>query len=133
MIPMSDLRPFSHQDVLNAAGVSYRQADYWARLGVFGDSPVWTPRPGTSRPWSMEMVEALYALGRLSELGVAVRVFASIFRVVMARPVDPDGEALIVERDGAVRRPHSQIEFRIEAGWVVALRPLAELHIEAAA
>lgn len=128
MISMTAIPQYaSHHDICQAAGISYRQADYWARLGVFGDSRAWVPGEGSRRPWSLEMVEALHALARLSELGARVDVFGSVFRVVTARPVDAAGEALIVTRDGAIRRPHWQIDFKIEAAWVVTLRPLAEL------
>lgn len=124
-----ELRPaVSHAEVLRVAGVSYRQGDYWARLGVFGPERHWTPNPGSRRPWTVEMIEAMYALGRLSELGAKTDVMRAAFDAVIASPVHPDGEALIVTREGiATRCPHWCIDVRIEAAWVVALRPLAEL------
>lgn len=63
---------YSSRDVVRIAGISYRQLDYWARIGLVPEplpriqtgAPAWTRQPRTSRRWT---TEDLFSVATLAE------------------------------------------------------------------
>jgi hypothetical protein len=71
MTVTAPVRPdtLSTAEALTASNVTYRQADYWCRVGVFSTIPRFKPNPGsgTARRWSVGHVQALTVCGRIAE------------------------------------------------------------------
>ncbi len=66
-----DTRPteYSTQELIERAGISYRQADYWCRSGIISPSIRNCDGSGTQRVWSAVDVKIASLLGQLSAAG----------------------------------------------------------------
>lgn len=62
---VADLDAVTTADAAEAAGVSYRQADYWLRTGVM-KVLVAAEGSGSRRAWTQDDIDVLRVLGRLS-------------------------------------------------------------------
>lgn len=62
-------RRYTTAETQRLAAVSYRQMDYWCRVGVFAGIPGFRPRPGSgvSRVWTRDHVHALTVCGRIAD------------------------------------------------------------------
>lgn len=70
---------YSSTQACKRAGVSYRQLDYWSRIGAAVPS-VGAMGSGTQRRWSAADITVLRCLGRLSLLGCEADCFVSAGR-----------------------------------------------------
>jgi hypothetical protein len=79
-------------DVCRIAGVTYRQLDYWARLGHFGDALI-GQGSGGRRSWRPEHVALSCGLGMLASLNATNDVLALfVERADLAVPQLPGGD-----------------------------------------
>lgn len=81
---------------------SYRQLDYWCRLGYLGEH-VTGNRPGWRREFTVTDLEVLYAVASIRRLSQRIDVVAAT-DVVRVRPVAVDGEVLVIDGDGRSQR-----------------------------
>lgn len=92
------------REICALVDATQRQLDYWARNGLFGDEPEWNAGSGSKRPWHLPVVvEVAWACARLADLGIDVAPLRQVADVIRARPVDPNGELLVVLADGPLR------------------------------
>lgn len=59
---------FTSRDTCQVAGVTYRQLDYWVRMGLV-HPPVPASGSGSQRLFDVREVQVVWALGQLSQLG----------------------------------------------------------------
>jgi MerR-like DNA binding protein len=76
-----------------AAGITYRQLDYWARMGYLRPSQ---PAPGSGnwRRWSADERRVAVTMARLVSAGVAVPVAARVARAAV-NEAEVDGLAIV--------------------------------------
>jgi len=86
-------------EAVDAAGISYRQLDYWANTGLVEPS-IPGHGSGTARRFSPEDVEALRVAGDLTRYGVTTRALRRWDRRTRVRVLD----AISVALDGEVDR-----------------------------
>lgn len=88
---------FSTPDAARMAGVSFRQLDYWSRVGVIVPE---TPAAGSgsARQFTGTQVRNIAMIGRLRELGVSLEAIEDVMKVV-----DRADGALIVIGSASVR------------------------------
>lgn len=95
---------FSTREACDLAGISYRQADYWARIGLIEpEAPA--NGSGSRRRWNRHQVLMLAALAQ-----VGSHVLPGRLGQLVAVLTDCDTDAwrtrvLLVDRDGAVWLP----------------------------
>lgn len=94
---------------LNDLGIdcTYRQLDYWCAQGLLGPERSRRQGPGwRRRGYDSTDLEVIYALCAVRNLSKQVDL-SRVAEIVVARPVNPDGEVLVVEPDGnALRFDH---------------------------
>jgi hypothetical protein len=101
----------SSLQVTRICGCSYRQLDYWARLGaVVAELPA--HGSGSHRRFTIEQAAQVRVVGVLTEYGASADILIAVRRALEADPGLWDGP-LMVSRDGTV------------AGWEVTA-PLAD-------
>lgn len=108
--------PITSWDVCAQAGVSYRQLDYWCRLGIIEPVGGATPGSGSQRRFTSREIRVVAFVGRLYELGARAQVVKHVAPLVRAMSREEWTGYLIVGPDGRVGR-----HIRPEAGWVVDL------------
>lgn len=93
---------------INNLGIdcTYRQLDYWCRLGYLGEHHRnLGSGSGSRRHFTASDLEVLHALAELAKLtsGTSIdrRAIAAALR---ARSVQPDGEVLIIDPEGTAQR-----------------------------
>lgn len=79
----------STAEAAEAAGVTYRQVDFWVRRDVVAPA-VAARGSGSVRLFDEHNVAVLRLLGRLSDLGAERRVLAAAVAAVRALPLDLD-------------------------------------------
>jgi DNA-binding transcriptional MerR regulator len=93
----------SSRAVAHAAGVSFRQLNYWVAKGVL--APRYTPEvrgPGSVWRWSIDQVAQARVAGALASLGATVTELAVAVGHLAADPSLLDEPTLFVDRTGAV-------------------------------
>lgn len=101
MTPMATT--FSTAAAAQLAGVSYRQADYYCRLGVLDpENNLAGSGAGKARMWTAEDVAALRVCGRLAELGAGTDVMALAIAKLRLYPLVMWGGEVWVTTDGEV-------------------------------
>lgn len=105
---MHSTQGFTSAEACNAAGISYRQLDYWARSGyVQLDTPA-TPGSGARRRWSAQQVAVLAVLGHVSGL-VPISRLAQLAAVLHDLPLEQWRDTvLLVDRAGGVWLPDAE-------------------------
>lgn len=117
-------RPLNSADVCDMVDVSYRQLDYWCRLGLVCTHGA---RPGSGsgypRRFTPTEVRVVAALARLFELGAVESTLRHVAPFLRAMPVEEWTGYLLVDKRGAVfRSPHGQGPmFAAEAWWILSL------------
>ncbi len=121
---------WSSTDAARAAGISYRQLDYWCRSGVIvpagttdlHDNPVevtWAATPGTGRArrFTARQVAILRACGRLARLCADTPALAALVAVCehVELPV-----TVAVDVDGSAHLAPFDLE-QIRACWAVTI------------
>ncbi len=111
------MRTFSSHQVCRIAGITYRQLDYWIRVGCFEPHIPPGGGSGSRRVFPQDTIETFAAVGQLAAFtrshaspfasgggGVSTTVISRVTAAVMERPVDPAGELLIIGRGDVERR-----------------------------
>lgn len=112
----------SSDELCDLAGVSYRQLDYWARLGVLQPMGHATPGSGFVRRWSAAEVRTATVVGRLASLGAQTNVLRQVAPMVRAMTEDEWHGELLVSREGRVGHLRAATAATFgEACWVVNL------------
>jgi len=108
-------------DVCRQAGVTYRQLDYWHRMGLYPDVPA-RPGSGVSREWHPRHVAVTALWGCLFRLGADYSTLASMAEWAMELP-GPWAGVLVVTPDpaGARRELGDTPHLSEGAGWVIDL------------
>lgn len=110
-----------------AAGVSYRQVDYWTRRGVFDalEGARHARGSGSLRGWPLEAVPLCRVLGRLSALGADTDLLAEVVAAIAADDTLLEAEVLVVEPAGPAVRPAclANLDALTAGGYVVSPRP----------
>lgn len=115
------MNTYSTREVVERAGITYRQLDYWLRLDVLECASAGGNEPGSGRARRLTEREACIAavVGKLASLGCNVRTL----RGVAARLRPLEGWAtrglLFVRDDGSLASTPEG------AGWVVDLAEFA--------
>ena len=71
-VPTAPTGWVSTVELLRLAGITYRQADYWTRLGFLRAWPEGTPGSGQARAYSPHELRVAVVLGALVQAGVDV-------------------------------------------------------------
>jgi hypothetical protein len=98
---------FSGRELCDIAGITYRQLDYWARLGLLRPSVADARGSGSRRRYGEADVEIARAVGELMAFGGRGHLtdqIASAVRILRLRRIDPVGEWLAVPLRGEVVR-----------------------------
>lgn len=86
---------------------TYRQLDYWCNQGLFGSHHV-RPGVGYRRTFDATDVEVAHALTAVRKISGTIPLDL-VAAVVRERPVDPDGEMLVVYASGVAHRFRSTV------------------------
>lgn len=84
----------------SAAGVTYRQLDYWARTGILVPSIAAARGSGTQRLYSTADVCAASLLAKLSKLGCRLASVASVIAGLQTTPLMLWPQFVVVTCDG---------------------------------
>jgi len=97
---------YTSAEACNAAGITYRQLDYWTRSGYV--TPVGgraTPGSGARRRWTRQHVAVLAVLAKVSGVVVISRL-AQLAAILHDLPLRHWGDTtLLVDSDGGVWLP----------------------------
>lgn len=105
-------RWYSTPEVCRLTGVSYRQVDYWSRIGVIVPS-VAARGSGSHRRWSADQLHEIIIVMRLRALGVPLDVAG----VTVGRLRDCDGCVAIITADSVeVVDPADELRVLAEHG-----------------
>lgn len=116
-----DTRPITSDDVCDAVGCTYRQLDYWIRLGLvecLGNTA--RNGSGSQRAYSHREVRVISVIARLYELGATQHVVSNVAPIVRSFTAEEWHGSIVVRRSGAIIRPGADAAV-LEAGWVVSL------------
>lgn len=83
---------------IQVEGVSYRQLDYWARVGHLRPTEP-TPGSGIAREWTETEIAVASLMGRLTNAGFDLAVAARVAREHVEHPEDPSvlrGDVLLI-------------------------------------
>ncbi len=108
--------PITSWDVCGQAGISYRQLDYWCRLGIIEPVGAASPGSGSQRRFTAREIRVVAFVARLYELGARAAVVKHVAPLVRAMGHDEWTGYLIVSPEGRVGRA-----IRPECGWIVDL------------
>lgn len=72
--PREDRDWLTLHELIEEAGVSYRQADYWTRTGLLATVPVDHQRSGRLRGYPVAQLERVIAIKQLLDAGVSLTV-----------------------------------------------------------
>lgn len=81
---------------------SYRQIDYWCSQGLLGDEKA-RRGSGWRREFDLRDLELIDALANVRKLSRDIDI-TMVADIVRCRPLNPDGEILILEADGTAHR-----------------------------
>jgi len=103
---MNTTQGYTSAEACNAAGISYRQLDYWTRSGyVTPEGGQATPGSGARRRWSRQHVAVLAVLAHVSGM-VAISRLAQLAAILHDLPLRHWADTtLLVDRDGGVWLP----------------------------
>jgi len=108
--PVDDQRGFRGPVAAGAAGITYRQLDYWARTGLVEPSPRPAGGSGTHRLYSFRDVLVLQVVKRLLDTGVSLANIRAALATLRAHGTT-DLAAITLISDGAgVYLCHSDAE-----------------------
>lgn len=99
-LPLRDSAGYRGAVACSAAGISYRQLDYWARTGLVEPSIRTASGSGTSRLYSFRDILVLKIVKRLLDTGISLQNVRSAVDHLRARGTD-DLATLTLMSDGA--------------------------------
>lgn len=112
----------SARDAAELAGITYRQLDYWDRIGIIGPSIAEARGSGSRRRYSLQDVRVLACLAQLCQLGAPISQLGEL--VAELGLVQSWSGPLYVSRSGMVGRSLEILDG--PAGLVLDLARLAE-------
>lgn len=96
---------YSTREVCDAAGVSYRQLDYWCRLGLVRPSLADATGSGSRRRWSTHDAAIVRVLGRVAG-PVPVNRLGELVGFLDDLPLQQwAATQIVIDQDGGVWRP----------------------------
>ena len=98
--PLNDSAGYRGVIACSAAGISYRQLDYWARTGLVEPSIRTASGSGTSRLYSFRDILVLKIVKRLLDTGISLQNVRSAVEHLRARGTE-DLATLTLMSDGA--------------------------------
>lgn len=105
LLDPTDPGNLTSRDVADLVGVTYRQLDYWCRVGLLGDELAHPGGPGSRRAWSPEVIGRLRLLVALRATGID----PSVLRGPLLEALDaydaagqPSAGYALVMADGAI-------------------------------
>ena len=98
--PMSDDTGFRGPTACNAAGITYRQLDYWARTGLVEPTVRTATGSGTQRLYSSRDILLLKIIKRLLDAGVSLQQIRTAVQHLRDRGTDDLTEVTLMS-DGA--------------------------------
>lgn len=113
--------PWRGPEVARVAGISYRQLDYWSRLGALVPGVADARGSGSQRLYSEADARAAVVLSSLATHLAPVEVMGAVVRYLAQHPwLWEAGALLLVDRDGEVEE-FATAPFMPVACWVVSL------------
>ncbi len=94
-LTLVDREPTRLEMLLDDAGITYRQLDYWTSQNLIRTTTVGNPGSGVPRAWSDREIRIAGVIGRLVKSGVALRTAADAARAHVV-----DGQDLVEIGDG---------------------------------
>jgi hypothetical protein len=115
------LHPITSDVVCEAAGCSYRQLDYWTRLGLV--EPLGRAHPGSGHPrvFSRREVRVAAVVAALMAVGATERTLANVAPLVRAMSDAEWHGTMLVSRSGVIARAVPGRSTFGEACWVINL------------
>ncbi|HEY2166345.1 MAG TPA: MerR family transcriptional regulator, partial [Jatrophihabitantaceae bacterium] len=87
-VPTDDMIGYRGPTACNAAGITYRQLDYWARTGLVAPTIRSAAGSGTQRLYSFKDILVLKVVKRLLDTGVSLQNIRTAVEALRARGVD---------------------------------------------
>lgn len=100
---MPDSPPISGKAAADLARISYRQLDYWCRIGILTPSVTEAAGSGSRRRYSLEDVRCLAVLRAITSTGIPVSSLATVVEE-LRRPGGSWDGLLFVSPSGQVGR-----------------------------
>lgn len=75
---MNDETPISTREAARAARLSYRQVDYWCRIGILTPSMRDADGSGSRRGYSLDDVRTLAVLGAITSNGIPISLLSNV-------------------------------------------------------
>lgn len=117
-----EIEGYGSRRVADAVGITFRQLDYWSRIGIFDPSVAVARGSGSRRRYSIEDVRVLRALAALTELGAPISKLRPVVEELSRIPAQSWHGLLFVTRSGRC----SRLATTTEPGWVIPLDGMAE-------
>lgn len=89
-------------DIAAEVGASFRQIDYWARIGLVVPSGGDASGPGSRRGWTDHDVAVLRLVKRLRDAGLELAATERVLATVSDDGLDPDRTAVMIGPDGVL-------------------------------
>lgn len=95
---------YNHAEMMEAAGITYRQLDHWTRMEYL---TAYGRGSGTARSWPASEVEVARRMGRLAAAGLTPMAAAFLARIDPAGTpvVLPSGVAIVGDWEAFTGRP----------------------------
>lgn len=116
VIDVSDGDLFSTPDVCRMARVTFRQLDYWSRVGAIEPVRAATGS-GSKRRWTGKQVRDVAMIGRLRELGVGLDAIEEVMAVVD----ESEGTLIVISTEWVRAVPRDVVAEAIEDASGVAI------------
>lgn len=115
-------RHFGSDDLCDIAGISYRQLDYWVRLGLIETVGAAAPGSGGIRRYLRREARVVTVVARLRELGATEKTLRHVAPMLRAMTTEEWHGDLLVSADGEIcpARASNTMTFG-EACWIVSL------------
>lgn len=99
---------YSSRQVADLCDVTFRQIDYWTRLGLVIPGVLEAAGSGTVRRWTAADVEVVYGIGQLYRLGAHASALDEVVALIRSSRIGAAGEWLVVpDREAPTRHRHA--------------------------
>lgn len=95
-------------EIADEVGASFRQIDYWARIGLVVPSGGAADGSGTRRGWTDDDVALLRLVVRLRTAGLELSTVETVLDAVANEGLDPDRTAVVIAPDGTLEVGHAR-------------------------
>lgn len=119
---------YSSRQVADLCDVSFRQLDYWTRLGLLIPGVMEAAGSGSVRRWTAGDLEVVYGIGQLYRLGAHASALDEVVGLIRSSRIGAAGEWLVVpDRDAPTRHRHALPESVTTPCRVVRLEAFGDL------